>query len=104
MGNNELASLYKIICNEYVRKFAKKQGLTFEYWIADSVGETACFNADCSFNFSDIVYDIDTRQPKGLIIEWQNDLINEIEKCVKYYDQPAKINYYTYSKGLRFKE
>lgn len=103
MENNELAALYKIICNEYVRKFAKKQGLRFEYWIADNVGETACFNADCSFNFSDIVYDIDTRQPKGLIIKWQNESIEHYVKYKETYDY-ANINYYSYSKGLRFKE
>ena len=74
---------YEKICNEIAREFCKKQGLTFEYWAADRVGEVVLCS-DIFFGLSDIVFDLKTKQPKGKIIEWYND--------------NSKMNYQTFVK------
>jgi hypothetical protein len=40
----ELYQEYTDICQKYVDGFAKKQGLTFERWAGDVVGDTAVFS------------------------------------------------------------
>lgn len=95
MAKKSLKERYEAVCNEYVSKFCKKQGLEFEYWVANQVGGITQCN-DFFFNFSDIVWDINSKQPKGLIIKW--------------YDESASapvdnvINYFSYTKGLRFSD
>jgi len=69
----KLKKEYEDCCNEYVRAFAKKQGLKFEGWISGNTGGVAIFDypvGRCLVNFPDIVYDINSNQPKGLIIKW----------------------------------
>ena len=95
MKIENLKQLHEIVCNEYVKRFERKHGLNFEYWIADLVGETAAFG-DYFFNMSEIIYDINTRQPKGLILKWSND-------NVEYSESTHWINFTSYSKGLRHK-
>jgi hypothetical protein len=75
--------IYEKSCNLLVIKFCQKQGLTFEYWVADRVGEIVLCS-DFFFNLSDIVFDLKTKQPKGKIIEW--------------YDADSKMNYQTFLK------
>ena len=93
MRIENLKQLHEIVCNEYVKKFEKKHKLVFEYWIADLIGETASFG-DYFFNMTEIIYDINTRQPKGLILKWINDNI-------EHKESDNWINFYSYSKGLR---
>ena len=64
--------------------------MDFYGWVGDTVGGVACCN-DFFFNFQDIVWDINSKQPKGLIVEWYYDSVDNIEKS---------INYYSYTKGL----
>ena len=90
----EYINLHDIICNLIVKKFAKKQELEFDGWISDEVGGVALFSGSFSFNFSEIMLDIRTKQPKGLIIQWQNDCDNNQKK--------QYINYKSYSMGLRY--
>jgi hypothetical protein len=86
-----LSQLYEKVCMEYIDRFCKKQELDFEWWIGDRVGEIAgC--GDFYFNFSDIMLDIDTDQPKGDIITWYYESLD--------YPDDA-INYFSYTKGLR---
>ena len=92
MKTQELKKQYELLCNEYIQKFCKKQDIEFDGWVGDIVAGVASFAEQYFYNFSDIVYDVNSRQPKGLILDWQNDDI----------DNPTKpINYYSYSKGLR---
>lgn len=86
--------LYKGICNDLVKLFAEKQDLEFYGWAGGTVGEVAGF-ADYFFNLSDIIYDLETNQKKGLIMEW-NDYYMEA-----HYDKKDHVNYKSYSKGLR---
>lgn len=84
---------YEDICNEYVDKFCEKQELYNNGWVEDQVGGIV----ECSylpFNFQDIVWDINSNQPKRLIIDWYYESVDNPEKS---------INYYSYTKGLRIK-
>ena len=68
--------------------------MDFIGWVADIVGGIASCN-DFYFNFQDIVWDINSKQPKGAIVDWYYDNL----------DIPKKsINYYSYTKGLRVSE
>ena len=89
-----LKDRYKSICEEYANMFLQKQDFSEYYWIGDQIGGVVDFNEAYSFNFGDIVYDIDTNQPKGLIMEWQ-------DSCLEHDNL---INYTSYCMGLRHKD
>ena len=96
MDKLALKAYYEKACNEYIKAFCKKQGIEFDYWISDEVGGIAQFIDQYFFDMQTIRHDIDTNQPKGLIMQWQNDCVDNgnIER--------EKINYKSYSKGIRF--
>lgn len=89
---DKLKKEYESVCNEYVREFCEKQELYFDYWINDDVGGVFV-TADYCFNFSDIVYDINSNQPKGLILKWSDESVE---------NHPKAMNYYSYTQGLTF--
>ena len=78
-----------------VEKFAKKHELDFDYWISDQVGTVACFSHHYFFQMSEIVYDLNSKQPKGLIVQWQQESIE---------NQHKTINFFSYSIGLRYED
>ena len=85
---NKLKKQYELVCNEYMNKFCNKQEMDFNGWLADIVGGIACCN-EFLFNFQDIVWDINSKQPKGMIVNW----------CYENLDNPEKsINYFSYTK------
>jgi len=83
------------LCREYVDEFSKKQGLAFDGWVGDDIGGIASFIEQYFFDFRDIVYDINSGQSVGLIMEWQDNTIENARSV---------INYYRYSKGLRYED
>jgi hypothetical protein len=87
---------YNEVANELVNRFAKKQDLYFDYWVADRVGEIGCFSHTYFFTLSDIIHDLESNQPKGLILEWQDKTLEN--------DRENRINYYAYTTGLRYSE
>jgi hypothetical protein len=92
MKTKDLVAQYELVCNEYIKKFCKKQSIEFDGWVGDEIGDIAGFAEQYFFSLSDIVWDINSRQPKGLILSWQDD----------YVSNPTKaINYFSYTKGLR---
>lgn len=100
MTKKELKNLYKIACNEYCKVFVKKQKLSMDYfdWIGGEVGSIASFNDQYFFNMGDIKFDVDTKQPKGLILQWQDD-------STEYHFKDGgtqTINYKSYTIGLRY--
>lgn len=100
MTIKNMAIIYELICDEYAKKFAKKQQLTFDYWIADTK-EIACFNDEYFFGIGDIRLDLDTGQPKGLIMRWQEDgVANHFANPKSDYN----MNYASYTKGLRYED
>lgn len=81
---SKLKEQYNFICNEYVSRFCNKQGVEFFGWVGDTVGGIALCS-DYYLNHSDIVWDINSRQPKGLIFRWYNDCIEIPENAINYF-------------------
>ena len=71
--NDKIFNNYERACDDIVSEFCKKQDIEFYGWIADEVGGVAGFAHDYFFNVCDLILDLKTNQPKGLILEWQND-------------------------------
>ncbi len=93
-----LNSDYRLACVNYVCAFAKKQGLEFDYFMNEMTCDIAVMS-DYYFELPDIIYDIQTSQPKGLILKWQND---GIEYLMKHGF--GSINYQSYCAGLRYED
>lgn len=91
----KLISDYEQACNEIAQLFANKQGIEFCGWISDNVGGIGDFGNEYYFGIGEIVLDIKTNQPKGLIIQWQDDNVE---------NENNFINYYSYTTGLRHKD
>lgn len=91
----EIIAQYENNCNHLVKLFAEKQGLDFDFWVSDIIGGVASFSWHYFFTIDDIVIDLKTKQEKGLILEWHESGIE---------NNPLKINYYSYTKGLRYKD
>lgn len=95
-----LLDKFNFIANEYIKKFVKKHGYEFSYWISDEPGTTACFIEQYYFSYDDIRYDIDKDLPKDLIFSWHDDSLEQYfnEKSEKY------MNLKSYASGLRYKD
>jgi hypothetical protein len=96
----ELNEIYEFICSGYIQKFCKKQDFNFDGWIGDEIGGIASFSEQYFFNLSDIILDLNTKQPKGLILNWQNDGVDVHFKHPSF----ATINYKSYTMGLRYEQ
>lgn len=81
--------------SDIIKAFEKKQGVSFQFFVSDYVTGVACFGDVLYLNISDIWYDLLTEQPKGLIINWLEDCLENENKT---------INYHSYSIGLRFED
>jgi len=95
---NELKKEYDQSCNDFVSRFAIKQGLEFDGWVGDEVGETALFNEVFYFNMSDVILDLMNYCENGLIVKWSE----ESTEFNMFKDIPKYINYRSYIRGLRY--
>lgn len=82
---------YVEACTRYVTLFCEKQELDFDFWVADRVGGTF-FCGDYFFDIQDVIFDLETNQPKEAILDWYCENIN---------DSNTKVSYLSYSNGLR---
>lgn len=96
-GIRVLVSEYECICNEIVEMFCRKHGLTFDGWVSDEVGGIASFSCQYFFNLSDIILDMSTNQPKGMILNWQSEDVD----FNMFNERQQHINYKSYIMGLR---
>ncbi len=87
----KLQNDYESVANAYLAEFCEKQELQFESWVGDIVGGIAMFG-DYYFDFSDIVWDINSNQPPNTIFAWYEENLQIPDKS---------INYFSYTKGLR---
>ena len=89
----KLKKEYQSCCNEYLKKFCNKQDFDFKsgFWVGNDIGGVF-FVSDFYFNLYDIVWDINSQQEKGLIIQWYDDFAGYMT---------TSINYYAYTKGVR---
>ena len=90
-----LKEKYDSACNEYAKKFAKKQGLRFYYWIGhdDQIGSLASFSETYYFTMENIKLDIDRDIPKGEALKWHEDSVNI------HYTCQGDMNYFSYLMG-----
>jgi hypothetical protein len=95
---DELQDHYENICNEYIRRFSKKQEIEFDGWVGNEVGDIASFICQYFFNVSDIMLDLSTHQPVGLILDWQSEGVD----YNMFNDDKQYINYKSYIMGLRY--
>ena len=90
------------ILMEYIKRFEKKHGLEFEFAVNDDLMGTISFGCVYCFHISDIIYDIDNKLKKGLIMDWLNDHLDcntlKDPKDYKY------INLHAYAKGVRYED
>ena len=87
----ELDNVFK----KYIRKFEEKHDCRFEHAVSDDLTGVISFGDISFFHISDIIFDIDTNQPKNLIFEWINDCVENEHKT---------INFRSYAMGLRFED
>lgn len=96
----ELNRQYEFVCNEWIQKFCKKQGIVSDGWVGDEIGGIASFACQYFFNLSDIILDLKTKQPKGQILDWQSDGVD----FNMFNDNQQHINYKSYTMGLRYNQ
>lgn len=89
MSKHKLQYDFENAVNAYIEAFCKKQDLTFDFWIADRIGEMAAFTPFWFFTFDDIRRDIDQEIEAGVIKEWHESTMNK------------DINYISYLMGAR---
>lgn len=83
---NKLEKDYKKVCQSYIDEFCKKQDLEFERWGTLGIGTGAFFcGNEIYIPFKDIVWDVNSNQPKGQIIDWFNLYILNPTKSSNYY-------------------
>lgn len=82
---------YEKVCKEYVEEFCKKQDLEFDYFVCDLVGDVSSYSSTYFFNFQDIVWDINSNQKKGRIIDWYWESLENTENAINYYSW-TKLN------------
>jgi hypothetical protein len=69
-------------------------------WVCDEVGGIASFACQYFFNLSDIILDLNTKQPKGNILNWQSEDVD----FNMFNEKQQHINYKSYTMGLRHEQ
>jgi len=96
----ELNKQYEFVCNEWVQKFCNKQQIEFDGWVGNEIGGIASFACQYFFNLSDIILDLNTKQPKGNILNWQSEDVD----FNMFNEKQQHINYKSYTMGLRHEQ
>ncbi len=91
---------YENACNKILKAFTKKQGLDDYGWIAEEIGGTVSFGDDYFFDIKEIIVDLKTDQPKGLILKWQEENI----EFNRFRGDKLYISYESYTKGKRLSD
>ncbi|MFJ1491862.1 hypothetical protein [Capnocytophaga canis] len=82
-----------------VEAFAEKQDLDFDFFIGDNPAEVVSFSCEITFSLNEIWHDLATNQPKGLIMEWFYENLEQYHKGNNDY-----INYYSWTMGKRYED
>lgn len=91
----DLKKEYFNICVKIMKNFEKKQNITFDSWVGDTVGGIAEFYEGFYFNFDDIIYDLFNDIKPNTIIDWFEE---------SFSNQHININYYSYCNGVTFND
>lgn len=77
--NLNLRTAYQDVIDSYVDTFIRKQGFNSDDWDFALIENNEWFaNIDYNFKLNDIRFDIDTNQPKGLILQWFDSCVEMI--------------------------
>ena len=87
------------ILKSYIRKFEAKHDVEMQYAVDDDITGVLDFGDVYFFNTTDVVYDIDHDLPKGLILQWAKDSVDDSKNPTR-----QTINLHSYAKGLRFED
>ena len=66
---SSLEQSYENIINDYIKEFENRVEFKFDYWIAERIGEIACFG-DYYFDFRDVKFVIDNDIILDYLIDW----------------------------------
>lgn len=97
LTNDQLRKELEETLMAYIRLFEKKHDVELWYAVDDDIMGVLNFGDEYFFNTTDIVYDIDHDLPKGLILQWAKDSVDD-----KKNPTQQKINLRYYSMGLGF--
>ena len=89
---SDLKDPLKAAIQSYIDTFANKHELQFYGFVSDDNIGIAVFNEHYFINISDVIFDVDMEQPKGLIKEWYQERLEHAEN----------INFQSYAKGVRY--
>lgn len=81
----ELKKQYEEVCRKIVFEFENKQDVKFSHWHRGSM-IIAMFLDNKSMPLQEIIYDLETEQPKGLVFKWYDEYTTAL-----FYN-----NYYPY--------
>ena len=87
------------ILKSYIRKFEEKHEIDMQYAVDDDITGVLDFGDIYFFNVTDVIYDIDHDLPKGLILQWAKDSVDDSKNPTR-----QTINLQSYAKGLRFED
>lgn len=85
---------YESACDAIIKAFEKKQGIRLDDWV--DYYQIAGFSACYFFGLPEIIHDLRTNQPKGLILNWHDETVKNS------YKNDRTINYNSYIVGLRY--
>jgi hypothetical protein len=96
-----IVTQYERACNRIAIAFCRKQGLEFCFWVSDKPGDIACVSDQYFFGVAEMLHDLNTNQPKGLILSWQEDSVEFNSE--KEVSERSFISYECYTTGSRYK-
>lgn len=99
LTNDQLRKELEEILMAYIRLFEEKHDVDLQYIINDDIMGILDFGDVYVFNATDVVYDIDRDLPKGLILQWAEDSIDDSKNPTR-----QTINLHSYAQGLRFED
>lgn len=87
------------VLSAYIQMFEEKHEVEMQYSVDDELIGVLDFGYVYFFNTADVVFDIDHDLPKGLILQWAEDSVDDSKNPTR-----QTINLHSYAKGLRFED
>ena len=87
------------VLSAYIRLFEEKHDVKLQYAVDDNIMGVLDFGYVYFFNAADVVFDIDHDLPKGLILQWAKDSVDDSKNPTR-----QTINLHSYAMGLRFED
>lgn len=99
LANDQLRKELEETLMAYIRLFEEKHDVDLQYIINDDLMGVLDFGDVYCFHIADVVYDIDRDLPKGLILQWAEDSVDDSKNPTR-----QTINLHSYAQGLRFED